>query len=147
MSSDIRSMRKRAWRWLAFGLTGTIAIGLAGCSGNPVDSMNFYPVKGKVTLPDGKPFASARVVFQGTKSSLTSTATTESDGTFVVKGTKDGLPEGDYKVRIEVGDTGPAKKKTRLPFAAKYLDEDASGLTAKVKPEGLNDFEFKLTSK
>ncbi len=109
--------------------------------------MTFYPVKGKVTLSDGKPLASAKLVFQATKSSLTSTTTTESDGTFTVKGTKDGLPEGEYKVRIEAGDMGPAKKKPVVPFAAKYLDEDKSDLTATVKPDGPNDFEFKLSSK
>ena len=33
----------------------------------------------------------------------------------------------------------------RLPFPAKFLDEDASRLAAKVQASGDNTFEFKLT--
>ena len=117
-------------RWPAWPAAMALAVPLVGC-GEPdtIDAartMTFYPVKGKVTLPDGKPFASGKVIFVGTKSGVTNAATTEGDGTFTIKGTKDGLPEGPYKVRIEVGDAGPAKKKGTLPFATKYLDEDAS---------------------
>jgi hypothetical protein len=131
---------------------GAIAVGLASCSSNPVDSMTFYPVKGKVLLPDGKPLSSGNVVFVATKTSLTSTADIEKDGSFTVKGSKDGLPPGDYKVRIEVegSEAGSGKgKPVRLkggsaPFPGKYLDEDTSGLTATVKPGDSNSFEFNL---
>ena len=123
---------------------------LAGC-GSPVDRMTFYPVKGKVVLADGKPLAAGNVVFVATESTLTAAAKLESDGTFVVKGTKEGLPAGEYLVRIEVdeSETGPSKAKaTRrkggpVPFPEKYLDEDASGLKATVKAPG-NNFEFTL---
>ncbi len=109
--------------------------------------MNFYPAKGKVTLPDGKPMTSGRVVFVGTKNSVTSPASIEGDGTFIFKGgAKEGLPEGPYKVRIEVGDAH-AKKKASLPFAAKFLDEDASGLAFTVTPDGPNEFDVKLATK
>ena len=72
----------------------------------------FYPVKGKVTLPDGKPLASAKVVFVGP---VTATTTTQSDGTFTFKGTKDGLPAGDYKVRLEVAEAKGTAKKSGPP--------------------------------
>jgi hypothetical protein len=34
-----------------------------------------------------------------------------------------------------------------LPFGGKYLEGDKTNLTAKVTPDGSNDFEFKLTAK
>ncbi len=138
-------------RSLAWTVAAAVAAVLAGCGdSDTIDAartMTFYPVKGKVILPDGKPFAAGKVVFAG---KVTNTATTESDGSFEFKGTKDGLPDGEYKVRLETGEAGASagkKKKGTLPFASKYLDEDTSGLTATVKPDGANDFEFKLTAK
>jgi hypothetical protein len=118
---------------------------LAGCSdpGNPLRSASFYPVKGKVTLPDGKPLPGVKVVFSGP---ATSGATTESDGTFAFKDDKGGLPAGDYKVRLEVVESKGATKKSTTPFPGKYLDEDLSDLTAKVTPAGPNDFDFKLNN-
>jgi hypothetical protein len=151
MSSGNLFPRNHTVRSLACCLTVVLAAGLSGC-GSPVDRMTFYPVKGKVVLADGKPLAAGNVVFVAKASTLTSAANLENDGTFVVKGTKDGLPAGEYLVRIEGGasETGPSKaKSTRrkgglVPFPEKYLDEDASGLRVTVKPPE-NDFEFKLT--
>ena len=42
-----------------------------------------------------------------------------------------------------------AKRKSaaQLPYAGRYTDEDASKLTAIVKPDGSNAFEFKLEKK
>ena len=134
----------RHWIWL---LGAVVTIALAGCGeNNPLSGARIYPVKGKVTLPDGKPLGSGRVVFAATKSTITSSANIESDGSFTFKGgtNGDGLPEGEYKVRLEVGETSRAKKGT-TPFPSKYLDEDASGLTATVKPDETNNFDFKLT--
>jgi hypothetical protein len=127
-----------------------VMVALAGCGGesNPLSGLKLYPVKGKVTLPDGKPLASGRVVFVATKSTITSTAKTESDGSFTFKGGAggDGLPEGEYKIRLEAEGVTGAKKGTP-PFPTRYMDEDASELTATVKPdESSNDFDFKLTS-
>ena len=134
-----------AWRRPAWAVGIALTALLTGCSdqSNPLGSASFYPVKGKVTLPDGKPLAAVKVVFTGP---ATSTATTGSDGTFTVKGTKDGLPEGDYKVRLEVLEAKGTTKKPALPFPGKYLDEDSSDLTAKVTPAGPNDFDFKLNN-
>lgn len=145
-----RSIRGSRRRWLSGFLLTAIAGALSGCGDRDtvdVGKLNFYPAKGKVTLPDGKPMTSGRVVFVGAKNSVTSPASIESDGTFTFKGgAREGLPEGPYKVRIEVGDAH-AKKKASLPFAAKFLDEDASGLEFTVKPDGPNEFDVKLATK
>jgi hypothetical protein len=121
----------------------SLAVMLAGCGGRSPASGPFYPVKGKVTLPDGKPPTGVRVVFSGP---VVAGAPIESDGSFTIKsGDKDGLPEGDYSVRLEVLETKGSTKKPVLSFPGKYLDEDASDLKAKVTAAGPNDFDFKLT--
>jgi hypothetical protein len=149
------SSQEAAFRRAVLVLSAWVMLTLAGCESNPMASLTLYPVKGRVLLPDGKPLTSGRIVFVAAKSTVTSTATIESDGSFVVKGsTGDGLPEGDYRVRLEVDESKlrPAAGKpgqampTALPFPAKYADEDSSELTATVKPDSSsNNFEFKLT--
>jgi hypothetical protein len=53
----------------------------------------------------------------------------------------EGAPAGDFKVRIEPEDKSliatsrSSASAKKLPFPAKYLDEDSSGLTATIKPE------------
>jgi hypothetical protein len=136
-------MDVRAWPLPRWAIAVALAAVLAGCGGKSPVSGTFYPVKGKVTLPDGKPLSGVRAVFSGP---VTSTSTTtESDGRFAFKGEKEGLPEGDYQVRLEVAEAKGATKKPTLPFPSRYLDEGASGLTAKVTAAGPNDFDFKLT--
>jgi hypothetical protein len=147
-----RSAGDRALRFLGWFVTA-VAVGLAGCGGNPLTSMRLYPVKGTVLFADGKPLTSGRIVFVPVKSVLSFTSTIESDGTFTVKGTTgNGLPEGDYQVRIEIDESklptvkGAPAKRGSLPFPEKYADEGTSGLKATVKPdETSNNFEFKLT--
>ena len=86
-----------------------------------------------------------KVTFVATKSTITSSAKIESDGSFAFKGgaNGDGLPEGDYKVRLEVGARAAPRKGHAVP--KKYLDEDGSDLTATVKPDDSNNIELKLT--
>ncbi len=130
-----------------------IMMGGAGCGEhNPLSGMTLYPVKGKVLLADGKPLTSGQVIFVATKSTITSTANIESDGGFSFKAPSgDGLPEGEYKVRIAAGSSGPLVKgvggapKAKLPFDTMFLDEDSSGLTTTVtSDENKNNFELKL---
>jgi hypothetical protein len=127
-------------------------LALAGCDrSNPLASATLYPVKGKVVLPDGKPLTSGRIVFAATKSTVTAPAPIEKDGSFTIKGSLgDGLPEGEYKVHLEVDESTsqPVKgalprRKAALPFPAVYSEEDKSPLRATVKP-GENVFEFPL---
>ena len=114
-----------------------------GCSDrDPLSGVKFYPVKGKVTLPDDKTISGLKVNFWGPTND---SSTTESDGTFAFTGKKEGLPAGDYKVSLEIAYSAKASKNATLPFPSHYLDEDFSGLTAKVTADGPNDFDFKLT--
>jgi hypothetical protein len=120
-----------------------LAVATAGCGGGvSMSTKPFYPVKGKVTLPDGKPLAGVDVVFSGPYLAI---ARTESDGTFAVKGEKEGLPEGEYKVRLEGSGSKSAAKRATLPFPSRYSDEDTTDLTAKVTAAGPNEFNFPLT--
>jgi hypothetical protein len=126
-------------------VAAALAALLAGCGdpSNPLRSASFHPVKGKVALPDGQPLPGVKVVFSGP---ATGGVTTESDGTFAFKDDEGGLPAGDYKVRLEVVESKRTTKKSAVPFPGKYLDEDSSDLTAKVTPDGPNDFDFKLNN-
>jgi hypothetical protein len=152
MSLTNRFRRVSAVRLAACCLSVSMVIGVAGCESNPLSGKTLYPVKGKVLLADGKPLTSGAVVFVATKSTITSTANVENDGGFTFKGASgDGLPEGEYKVRIEAGTSSLAVKGLRgapqgkLRFDSIYLDEDSSNLTATVTPdETKNNFEFKL---
>ncbi len=147
MMNEMDCTSRSSARRLAWALGAMMAVALAGCGEkNLLDSATLYPFKGKVTLPDGKPLSAGSIIFEGAKTTVRTTTSLGSDGTFS-RDAKQGLPEGEYKVHLEVGETGPAKKRATLPFASKYLDEDGSGWTATVKPEGPNDFEFKLTAK
>ncbi len=132
-----------------------VAGGLVGCGGeNGFTSLRTYPVKGTVLLPDGKPLTMGRIMFVSTARGLTYGGTIGADGTFALKSAaREGAPEGEYKVRVEIDETslpqskgGKGQRGAQFPFAKKYTDEDASKLTASVKPdESSNNFEFKLT--
>jgi hypothetical protein len=129
-------------------LPALFALAVAGCESNALSGAKLYPVKGKVLLPDGKPLQSGQVVFVGSKSMVTSSANIESDGGFAMKSSSNqGLPEGEYKIRIELGSTGTLKSKgSPPPVSGQFFDEDTSGLTATVtSDEAKNSFEFKLT--
>jgi Carboxypeptidase regulatory-like domain len=131
-------------RRTAWALAAVLTASLPGCGGGEKipNVGSSYPVKGKVTLPDGKPLANTKVIFQGPVSNNT---ITESDGTFAITGEGAGLPAGEYKVRLEIVESKGSLKRPVLPFPGKYLDEDTSDLTAVVKPDGPNDFDFKLS--
>jgi hypothetical protein len=144
--------RKRFFGLAACGLPVLTLVIVPGCESNPLQGLTLYPAKGKVLLPDGKPLTTGQVIFVATKSTITHAATIESDGSFSFKGTgSDGLPEGDYKIRIDAGSSSAVAKGSRgapqgtLKFDSIFLDEDASGLKATVtSDEAKNNFEFKL---
>jgi hypothetical protein len=132
--------RTRLSRWSVGALIVFSAAALAGCGEGRPNVGATYPVKGKVTLPDGKPLARTRVIFEGP---VSNESVTETDGSFTIAG--GGLPAGDYKVRLQVVESQGSPKHPVLPFPDKYLDEDRSDLRAVVKPEGPNELDFKLT--
>ncbi len=134
-------------------LAALTVISVAGCEGgNPLSGATLYPVKGKVLLPDGKPLTSGQVIFVATKSTITNSANIESDGGFSFKEAGGGgLPEGEYKIRIDPGSSSSVGKGSRrtpegkLVFDSVFLDEDSSGLSATVtSDEAKNNFELKL---
>ncbi len=148
------SSRSRGWVGLMAAL-GLTMIGFGGCGGAAgVASLLHHPVKGKVLLADGKPLTDGQVVFVSSKGE-DFFGHIEPDGSFTMKTpAAEGLPEGNYVVRLEAAIQGagqakgkPATKKgASLPFPMKYADETTSGLTATIKP-GDNTLEpFKLVA-
>jgi hypothetical protein len=125
---------------------------IAGCGESSALNKPFYPVKGKVILADGNPLTTGSVLFGGVTTNISVAAPIGSDGAFEFTGDKPGLPAGEYRVAIVLeGRQGIQAKSSRsrpkenLPFPAKYLDEDASKLTANVKADSSsNDFTFTL---
>jgi hypothetical protein len=96
-------------RWLV--LAAALLAGSAGCSGNKL-----APVQGKVSYPDGKPYAGGQVIFDPVDPANRSNphGDIQEDGTFAL-GTNqsgDGAAPGSYKVRI----VPPAPKRTAGKF-------------------------------
>jgi hypothetical protein len=125
-----------------------------GCGGDPnaPPIVKVYDVKGKVVLADGKPLTDARIFFVPKDGIMTPVGTVGSDGSFSLRTGQsgEGAAPGEYKVRIEPEDASllpgakaPAKGK-KLPFPAKYLDEDTSHLIATVKAESNQLEPFRL---
>jgi hypothetical protein len=142
----------RRFPWLGL----ILAAGVAGCGNNDAPKkVQVYPVKGQVLLPDGKPLKAGRVVFVSKDGLSSSTGKLSEDGTFTLTTGEsgEGAPAGDYKVRIEPDEaTLPKSTSPRpnprgsLPFPGKYTDEDASELTATVKPEPNQLEPFKMSN-
>jgi hypothetical protein len=139
-------------RWISrIGLV--LVAGVLGCGESRPSIGHVYEVKGKVVLPDGKPLSRGRIYFVRTDGALSSNGTIGTDGTFSLTTGSDGegAPPGEYKVRIEPDDpnTLPTKRNPngKLPFSAKYLDEDTSNLTVTVEPKPNQLEPFRLTAK
>ena len=54
----------------------------------------------------------------------------------VTGGSGEGVPAGEYKVRIEAPPVESVGKAAKPPFAARYNDEDSSGLEVVVQAAG-----------
>jgi hypothetical protein len=130
-----------------------VLLAASGCGERTALNEPFFPVKGKISMADGKPLASGNVMFTANKSGLVSSAPIGADGTFELKGTRDGLPQGEYRVWIEPGAVSSvqakkpskrARSKISVPFPEKYLDEDVSPLKVTIKPESAGN-ELTLT--
>ncbi len=131
-------------------LVAAVSVAVAGCGQGSFRSGPDYPVKGKVLLADGKPLKSGWVIFVSSVTASSYAGPIGNDGGFELKqGDRVGAPAGDYKVRVEIDKTSLPKghgKSPILPFPPRYRDEDASKLTATVKTDPENVFEFKLTN-
>jgi hypothetical protein len=145
--------RGRSSARLVFCLLASIAA--SGCGGDPnaPPIVKVYDVKGKVVLADGKPVTAARIFFVPKDGIMTPVGTIGPDGSFSLRTGQsgEGAVPGEYKVRLEPEDASllpgakaPAKGK-KLPFPAKYLDEETSNLavTVKAEPNQLEPFRLK----
>lgn len=114
----------RNWTVVA-GLLAVIS--LAGCGGKN-DKPPLGKVKGKVTL-DGQPLADANVSFAPTEGGRTSTAVTQSDGTYELNyNTKDkGAKVGKHAIRVSTfvqgGDEKDSPKGVPEKVPKKYDKE------------------------
>lgn len=135
--------------------TALLTVALLGCGGK-TGGPTTYPVTGVVTQ-NGQPVAGAVVQFMPTAADSTASAQaqTADDGTFTVevtfdmgKTTQPGLPAGDYKVTItKMEAPAGAPSLTRPPknsLPPKYAMVESTPLSAAVKAEGENRFEFPL---
>lgn len=132
-------------RGIPRGYVGVALLVLAGCGGGataPV-AVQVYPVHGTVLRADGKPVSGGRIYFVPKDGLVTPDGPIGPDGAFALSTSSSGAgaPAGAYKIRIEPDDPTlmsgkrPARAGKRLPFPARYLDEDSSGLTVAVKAE------------
>ena len=121
------------------GLIVIVWIGLAGCQkSGSLPTYPVYEVKGKVVLADGKPLTNGLIYFVPKGNLLvTPSAVIGSDGTFSLAtgGSGDGVPAGDYKIRVEAPQAPTGRKGAKPLFPFKYTDEDSSGLVLTVRAE------------
>ncbi len=132
--------RRRATLPLLFMLGLSLAV---GCG-----SSEFSTVEGTVTLDD-QPLPKATVVFSAPNMPL-ATAKTDANGAYRVEtGSIEGMKPGQYTVTIAAyaepqggdGDAAP-----RLAVPKRYLDKQASGLSADISQGPNRNVDFALTS-
>lgn len=143
-------------------LSVTVMLGSAGCGGGP-EIPRTVSVKGKVIYQD-KPLAEALVGFVSkldNKDVLPAHGTTNAEGEFTLSTYIDpqhevsGATPGDFVVTVTKNEqqdmakimeefkTNPAMEFKKL-IPEKYTDGKLSPLSASVKSDGDNTFEFKL---
>jgi hypothetical protein len=146
-------MRAAAGRLLFLLIFMPCAVGCGTKSEGP----ETYPVTGVVTLKSA-PVDGAVLQFTPTSPDAGiagAQAMTNPDGTFEVKinldmgkTTKMGLPPGDYKVAITKLQVAPGQSAPNIPpknvLPPEYATIESSPLTATVKADGENRFEFPL---
>jgi hypothetical protein len=107
-----------------------------------------YPARGTVALDDGTRVIKGVVVFERLEggSAVTARGEIKPDGGFELTTDKpgDGVPAGRYRVLINPLDLSDVPDEEKpLPYDAKYLKFQTSGLTAEVKA-GPNEVPLKL---
>jgi len=135
--------RQRHWSLASFSLF--LSFTAVGCGGG------LHPVRGTVTLEDGKPLTKGLVIFERKEGGTPIAARGEihAGGQFELSTHKpgDGVPLGKYRVLINPLDLSevPDEKKN-LPFDIKYLKFETSELEFEVKA-GPNEFPIRLMRK
>ena len=132
-----------SWRRATFSLLGLLGLAMAGCGGDgpptPIGAM--HQVKGKVKSEAGGSPTGLTIVFMqdltNKPTARTAKGEVKADGSFelstLVPG--DGIAEGDYKIRFEVPPVIGKSKQPPPPIPARFLDEDASGLTSTINAD------------
>lgn len=130
-------------RRVSRGLTGlalAVCAGLTGCGkSDSLPALTVFPVNGKVLRADGKALSGGHIYLVSKAGDLPVTPSGEigPDGTFSVTtgGSGEGVPPGEYKVRIEGKPAQTVGKTGKPPFPVRYNDEDSSGLLITVRAE------------
>jgi hypothetical protein len=107
------------------------------------------PVRGKVTLPDGKPAAASQVVFESEQEGkkISARGDVRQDGSYELSTFKpgDGVPPGKYKVQVNPPPMVNAEGPNTSPFNAKFSNFQTSGLEFEVKVGHRNEFPIQVT--
>jgi hypothetical protein len=152
-----RSVYPRA----VLAVLAVLAIAAGGC-GKPASGGK--PVTGQVTF-NGTPIQGASITFVPSTGGAPGFAMTDAEGKYTARSSQgEGLPPGSYQVTVMKTDAPPPQStvsdqdagyvppdpdapptviKDLLP--AKYKDVQTSGLTAEVKADGKNEFNFPLS--
>lgn len=128
---------------LRAGIATLVIVTLSGCGAG------LQPVRGKVTLPDGKPAAGSQVVFESDQEGKKISARGDvlDDGSYQLSTFKpgDGVPPGKYKVQVNPPPMVNAEGPYSAPFNAKYSSFQSSGLEFEVKSGATNEFPIQVT--
>lgn len=115
----------------------------AGCGAR------LQPVRGKVTLADGKPAAGSQVVFEGEQEGkkVSARGDVQEDGSYSLStfNPGDGALPGKYRVQVNPPPMVNAEGPYILPFNAKYSNFQTSGLEFEVKAGQKNEFPIQVT--
>lgn len=150
--------------------TGVLSVGAVGCSGADEGRQEVYPVKGKVTV-SGAPIAGAAVSFAPKGDQPVAVGRTDDKGVYELTTYEygDGAAAGEYEVLVtkvvrkansnseeavhaamQGGGPPPshdakgAKNDDSSSMINEKYSQKGSGLTAEVKPDGENTFDFDL---
>jgi hypothetical protein len=121
----------------------SLLLGIAGCG------PGLHPVRGKVTLPNGKPAAGSQVVFEGgpVGTTISARGDVREDGSYEL-GTfepGDGVVPGTYRVQVNPPPMVNAEAAAASPFNPKYSSFATSGLEFEVKRGGKNEYPIQVT--
>jgi hypothetical protein len=134
----------RCTGFLASRVVPLLLLGVIGCG------PRLYPVRGKVTYPDGKPLTEGLVVFEskGEERPVTSRGEIHPDGSYELSTSRpgDGALAGKYRVLVAPKtDPNAVDLPSRPPpFDPRYANFDTSGLEYQVG-SGPNDFPIQVS--
>src|SRR5689334_5976046 len=134
----------RCTGFLASRVVPLLLLGVIGCG------PRLYPVRGKVTYPDGKPLTEGMVVFesQGQEKPVTARGSIRSNGSYELSTFRpgDGALAGKYRVLVapKVDPNAVDLPSGPPPFDPRYANFDTSGLEYQVGAAP-NDFPIQVT--